>query len=129
MNLPELADLDPRLEISPYTLFRLLKCGEPLRLIDVRPPGGGDCERRTFAGAEAWGGPEGFPADGPPTVLFDDDGTRARGLARQLQARGAASVRALFGGLALYDFCLDPRVVGEERFLARPLENDLDGGG
>jgi hypothetical protein len=36
-----------------------------------------------------------------------------------LQAAGHRRVRALFGGLELYDFALDPAVVGAEVFLVR----------
>jgi hypothetical protein len=50
-------------------------------------------------------------------VLFDDDGNTAVALARELQAAGHARVRALFGGLELYAFALDPEVVGAETFL------------
>jgi len=35
----------------------------------------------------------------------------------ELQARGCARVRALFGGLDLYRFALDPEIVGAETFL------------
>jgi hypothetical protein len=36
-----------------------------------------------------------------------------------MQAAGWPRVRALFGGLDLYEFSLDPEVVGEETFLVR----------
>ncbi len=50
-------------------------------------------------------------------VLVDQDGTLARPLTLRLQREGYHHVRALFQGIALYDYCLDPRVVGDERFL------------
>ena len=50
-------------------------------------------------------------------MLFDVDGTIAPGIARRLQTVGFPRVRSLFGGLELYDFSLDPEVVGDERFL------------
>jgi 3-mercaptopyruvate sulfurtransferase SseA len=52
-------------------------------------------------------------------VLFDEDGAAALESARRLQAAGHPRVRALFGGLALWDFSLDPQVVGEETYLVR----------
>jgi hypothetical protein len=57
------------------------------------------------------------PPVGRDTVLFDQDGTRAVALASALQANGHSRVRALFGGLELYAFALDPEVVGAETFL------------
>jgi hypothetical protein len=52
-------------------------------------------------------------------VLFDDDGSIAIDGARHMQAAGWPRVKALFGGLELYEFSLDPEVVGEETFLIR----------
>jgi len=52
-------------------------------------------------------------------VLFDDDGTTAVDGARHMQGAGWPRVKALFGGLDLYEFSLDPEVVGEETFLLR----------
>ncbi len=105
---------DPELEISPIALFRGLKAGRPLILIDVRPVPG----RLSFAGAlSPEPGPEWTPPEGSEVVLFDLDGTIAPGIARRLQTVGFTRVRSLFGGLELYDFSLDPAVVGDERFL------------
>ena len=39
--------------------------------------------------------------------------------ARRLQAQGYPRVKALFGGLELYEFSLDPEVVGSETYLRR----------
>ena len=57
-------------------------------------------------------------------VLFDDDGAGSIEIARRLQTAGFLQVRSLFGGLALYDFSLDPVVVGGERFLSGCLESE-----
>jgi hypothetical protein len=108
-------EFDPRLELSPFTLFRQLREGADLRLIDVRARPSG----WTFAGAEPYPGDDWQPSDERQVLLFDDDGTEAVTLARQLLDQGYSSVRALFGGLALYEFSLDPAVVGEETFLVR----------
>jgi hypothetical protein len=101
--------MDPRMEISPFALFRALKEGRPLLLVDVRPAPGA----LTLEGAIPWAGPEWVPPAGAEAVLFDDDGPLALGIARRYPG-----ARALFGGLDLYDFSLDPAVVGEERFLS-----------
>ena len=58
-------------------------------------------------------------------VVFDDNGTRAVDVARRLQGAGYARVRALFGGLDLYEFSLDPEIVGSDTFLRR---SSPDGG-
>lgn len=111
-DLPPVA-FDPDAEISPYELFRRLREGRPTVLYDLRPdPAGGP----TFQGAEPYPGAERI-APGAEAVLFDDDGAEARAVARRLRAAGRPRVRSLFGGIRLYDFALDPRVVGEERYL------------
>jgi hypothetical protein len=107
---------DPQLEISPFALFRGFKEGRPPRLIDVRPAPG----RLSFGGAISWPGPDWTPSNDAEVVLFDDNGALAIEIARRLQEAGFSAVRSLFGGLALYDFSLDPAVVGEERFLNGP---------
>lgn len=106
-------DLDPEAEITPHALFRELSEGRRPLLVDVRAEGG----RFSLAGAVAWPG-EAWEPPGAGAVLFDDDGRAARDLARRLRARGFARVRSLYGGLRLYDFALDPEVVGSERFLS-----------
>ena len=50
-------------------------------------------------------------------VLFDDDGGTAVDLAARWVEAGHPRVRALFGGLELYEFSLDPQVVGTETYL------------
>ena len=104
---------DQRLELSPFALFRRLKEGDPPLLVDVRPSPG----RLSFQGALPCPGPEWSPPRDRDVVLIDDDGTLARERAAALQEAGWTTVRSLFGGLDLYDFALDPEVVGTERFL------------
>lgn len=106
-------ELDPEVEITPFALFRRLREGESPLLVDVRPRASG----LTFRGAVSGSGPGWRPPGGRPAVLFDDDGESARELARRLRADGH-EVASLFGGLRLYDFALDPEVVGEERYLS-----------
>ena len=109
---------DPQLEISPFALFRRLKDGDPPLLpllIDVRPEPG----RLSLAGAVPYPGPDWSPPADRDVVLFDDDGASAVDGARHMQAAGWPRVKALFGGLDLYEFSLDPEVVGEETFLLR----------
>jgi hypothetical protein len=113
--MPPVLQFDPKLEVSPYALFRALKEGRPPRLVDVRTAPGA----LTLAGAIPWPGPEWTPPAGEDVVLFDEDGGDALEIAHRLQGTGFPRVRALFGGLALYDFALDPAVVGSETFLAR----------
>jgi hypothetical protein len=52
-------------------------------------------------------------------VLVDDDGSMTVEIAHRWQAAGYPLVRALFGGLQLYEFSLDPQVVGPETYLIR----------
>lgn len=104
---------DPRLELSPFALFRRMKEGDAPLLVDARPSPG----RLSLTGALPDPGPEWSPPRDRDVVLVDDDGTLARKRAAALQAAGWTNVRALFGGLDLYDFALDPEVVGTERFL------------
>ena len=106
---------DPQLEVSPFALFRRMKEGKPPLLVDVRPEPG----PLSLAGAIPYPGPDWSPPAGEDVVLFDDDGATAVDGARHMQAAGFPRVRALFGGLELYEFSLDPQVVGEETFLVR----------
>ena len=106
-------EFDPRLEISPFTLFRRLQDGHDLMLVDVRAQPRG----WTLRGALRLPAADWQPGRDQQTVLFDDDGTEAVRLTQALQEKGHASVRALFGGLQLYEFSLDPEVVGAETYL------------
>lgn len=112
-------EFDPQLELSPFTLFRRLREGQDLVLIDVRSEPRG----WTLLGASQLPSPDWVPPEGQDVLLFDDDGTEAVTLTQALQAQGYPAVRALFGGLRLYEFSLDPEVVGEETFL-RHLDAD-----
>ncbi len=104
---------DPLLEVSPFALFRRLREGDTPLLVDLRS----GAEGLGLAGAVADPGPGWEPPDDRDTILFDQDGSLAVDRARTLQAEGFERVRALFGGLDLYQFSLDPQVVGEETFL------------
>lgn len=107
---------DPRLEISPFALFRRLREKRAPRLVDLRTDRGGWTLRGAERGGEEWR-PESPEQE---VVLFDEDGDHAVTRADLLQREGFARVKALFGGLRLYRFSLDPRVVGEETFLVEP---------
>jgi len=106
---------DPLLEISPFALYRRLKDGDPPLLLDVREAPG----RLNLQGSIPYPGPEWSPPADRDVVLFDDDGAIAVDGARHMQSAGWPRVKALFGGLELYEFSLDPQVVGEETFLVR----------
>ncbi|HXO20509.1 MAG TPA: hypothetical protein VOA87_11370 [Thermoanaerobaculia bacterium] len=110
-----IVQFDPQLEVSPFAVFRLLRESRPPLLVDVRPQAGA----LTLAGALPYPGPEWAPPADRDVVLFDDDGAFAIEGARHMQAAGYPRVRALFGGLELYEFALDPEVVGEETYLVR----------
>jgi hypothetical protein len=106
---------DPQLEVSPFALFRRIKDGDPPLLVDVRPAPG----RLGLQDAIPYPGPEWSPPRDRDVVLIDDNGSAAIEGARDMQAAGWPNVKALFGGLELYEFSLDPEVVGEETFLVR----------
>lgn len=104
---------DPLLEISPFTVFRRLDEGPPLVLVDVRR----EPQGKTLSGALPYPGDDWEPPEDEQVVLFDQDGSEAEPIARRLQAAGYQNVKMLFGGLELYEFSLDPRVVGERTYL------------
>jgi hypothetical protein len=115
---PPVVDLDSTVHVSPYALFRWLRSRRSLILVDVRPSGK---RRGRLSLVDAVPHPERGWLDLPPhrdVVLFDDDGDRATHLARRYRQQGHLRVRSLFGGLSLYDFALDPQVVGSERHLS-----------
>ena len=105
---------DPRLEISPFALFRRLDEGKQTLLVDVRA---GTQSGRSLKGAVRPEGPEWRPRADLDAVLFDDDGSAAVETAARWIEQGHERVRALFGGLDLYEFSLDPEVVGTETYL------------
>lgn len=106
---------DPLLEVSPFVLFRRIKEGEAPLLVDVRAEPG----RLTLQGAIPYPGPDWSPPQDRDVVLFDEDGSIAIEGARHMQAAGYPRVKALFGGLELYEFSLDPEVIGQETYLVR----------
>ena len=104
---------DPLIEISPFTLFRLLKEDRAPMLVDAREsPTGVTLEGALPLPGEAW-----EPDEAARVVLFDEDGREAEPIVRHLQGKGFTNVKMLFGGLELYVFSLDPQVVGETTFL------------
>lgn len=106
---------EPLVEVTPFILFRRLKEGDRPLLIDARAEPAG----LTLEGAEPWPGEGWEPPADRDVLVFDGDGSEAVALARRLLEAGFTRVRALFGGLELYEFALDPEVVGEETFLVR----------
>lgn len=106
---------DPRLEVSPFTLFRRLREGHAPLLVDIRDEKTG----RSLRDAVPWEGEAWRPPAEADVVLFDEDGSEAVAVAARLQEDGFGRVKALFGGLELYEFSLDPQVVGEETHLIR----------
>lgn len=105
---------DPRLEISPFLVFKRLAAGTALALVDVRAAPSG----LTLRGATSWSEDWRPPAD-VQVVLFDEDGSEALALAERYQAQGHPHVKALFGGLQLWEFSLDPEVLERDTFLER----------
>ena len=114
-------EFDPRLEISPFILFRRLRDRQPILLIDVRAEPG----EMTLAGAERVSEADWEPPGDIDVVLFDEDGTEAVQRVQDLQQAEHDRVRALFGGLQLYAFSLDPRIVDGETFLV-PTADSCD---
>ena len=105
---------DPRLEISPFQLLKRLGEGREILLVEAGSLGGD----LTFEGSHPLPAADWLPPDDADVVLFDDaDGAAAYRQAERLQAAGFGRVRALFGGLDLYRFALDPEVVGERTYL------------
>jgi len=108
-----IVQFDPRLEVSPFTLFRRLREDRAPQLIDVRRTPG----TRNLRGAERWPGEAWRPEENAEVVLFDDDGSESLPIVAKLQHQGYERVKMLFGGLDLYEFSLDPEVVGSDTFL------------
>ncbi len=106
---------DPRLEIAPFALFRRLREGRAPLLVDIRSePSDLTLEGSVRVSISDW-----EPDAETETVLFDDTGDEAVRFAHELQEKGFPGVKALFGGLQLYEFALDPEALGEQTFLVR----------
>ncbi len=115
----DVPDFDPDLHIAPAALLHKLRCvfakkGASLQVFDMRT---GEVETR-LRGAEPL--PEGkkgdvhwSPTPGVEVVLIDEDGSAATEAARAWRQAGYENVRALYGGMRLYEFSLDVEVVGE----------------
>lgn len=108
-----IVQFDPLLEVSPFALFRRLREERAPKLIDVRREPG----KRTLRGALVWEGEKWRPGEGEEVVFFDEDGSEALPIVAKLQHEGFSLARMLFGGLDLYEFSLDPEVVGDDTFL------------
>ncbi len=102
------------LEVSPFSVFRALRDGTELLLVDVRE----NPQALTLSGSMRMPDPAWAPeSESPRVILFDDDGSAALTEVSRLHRAGYETVRALFGGLELYAFALDPQVVGEQTYL------------
>lgn len=112
---------DPRIDYSPFRLYAALRRGAPPPLVDVRSGRRRSTLRSALRTVEGELPPE--VAGERLVVLFDEDGEQARRRAVQLQGRGRAGVRALFGGLELWRLCFQEWVVGET-FLVEAPEAD-----
>lgn len=108
-------EFDPLLELSPFALFRALRDRRPVMLVDVRAVPRG----WTLRDAQPYPGDDGPWPEDRRVVLFDGDGSEAYPLGQRLQQAGHRQVRVLFGGLELYEFALDPQVVGADTYLDR----------
>lgn len=108
-------EFDPRLELSPFALFRSLRDGRPTMLVDVRVAPAG----WTLRDAEPYPGDDGPWPEDRRVVLFDDDGKDAYAIGQRLHQAGRTQIRVLFGGLELYEFALDPEIVGADTYLQR----------
>jgi len=114
-NDQPIVQYDPRLEISPFALFRRIQGGRSPLLLDARAIPG----VHTLQGAEPFPGEDWEPPADRDVVLFDVDGTEALPHVLRYQNAGHARVKMLFGGLELYEFSLDPEIVGSETFLVQ----------
>jgi len=114
-DLTPVVQFDLRLEISAFLVFRRLREGKiPMILVDVRA----HPSAYTLEGAITL--PEGWePPEDEQVVLFDDDGSEAVPLAERFAEAGYTNVKALFGGLELWKFSLDPEVIGQETYLIK----------
>ena len=108
-------EFDPRIEISPFTLYRRLREARGPLLVDVRS----EPREWTLTGATRWPGEGWEPPNDRDVLLFDDDQREAMPVLQALREAGFERVRRLFGGMELYVFSLDAEVVGEETYLRR----------
>lgn len=112
-----IVQFDAGIELSPFALLRQLQGDHPPLLVDGRRA---PSSRRTLAGALPYPGSGWSPDDRhQAVVVFDERGTEALEMVLGLRKRGYTRVRLLFGGLDLYEFSLDPELVGRETFLVR----------
>jgi hypothetical protein len=84
-------------------------------LVDIR----NEPSDLTLEGAVRLPAPDWEPEEEADIVLFDDEGDESVSFARRLQEAGYPRVKALFGGLQLYEFALDPEALGQKTFLLR----------
>lgn len=115
---------DPQLEISPFKLFRDLRDGKAPIIMDVRS----GSPAKTIRGAQPSPPGDWEPEPNQVVVLIDDDGSIAVPKAQEFQTRGFARVKALFGGLDLYEFSLDPQILGEDTYLEVIATNSPNSG-
>ncbi len=108
-----IVQFDPRIEVSPFLLFKRLRENRGPRLIDVRAAP----SARTLRGGERLPSADWRPEDDEEIVFFDEDGSEALPWVEKLQTEGFERVKMLFGGLDLYEFSLNPEVVGDDTFL------------
>ena len=112
-----IVQFDANLEMTPFALLRRLRGDRPPLLVDGRSA---PATERTLAGALPYPGSDWTPDDEQQAVVvFDDRGSEALGMVKNLRDLGYAQVRLLFGGLDLYEFSLDPEITGQETFLVR----------
>ena len=103
-------------EISAFLIFRRLRDGKPVTLVDVRRQPSDYTLQGSVLLNDDW-----EPPIDRPVVFFDNDGVEALAAVEHFHEKGFTNVKALFGGLDLWKFSLDPEVVGEETFLI-PLD-------
>ncbi|MEM7052081.1 MAG: rhodanese-like domain-containing protein [Acidobacteriota bacterium] len=128
----EVPAFDPDLHRAPTEVFRRFAAGAPPRVIELVSRTG-EPAGTTLVSAQPVSTEELAAGDAPlipwqsdELLLIDESGEDAEAWARRLRARGFQQVYALYGGLGLYRFALDPAVVGEERYL-RPRRPDRPG--
>ncbi len=114
-DLTPVVEFDLRLEVSAFIVFRRLRDGRiPTILVDVRAhPSAYSLEGAIALSVDF------KPPEDKQVVLFDDDGSEAIPLAERFCEAGYTNVKALFGGLELWKFSLDPEIVGQETYLVK----------